>query len=419
MTTTINPVTTETLNSATTKPLSTTKSATAGSDGVSTEDSLAGQGTFQESLEKIIDDSSVIEEPVALSAGGNILPVAGKTVENTAEDNRMLVSHEVIPGLNSSVSTETMFIQNDDDGQVIPSVSTAEQSLRLDNSIKDIAMKTGSESGLLSASIRQLLQADVRIQGQNTTTAANNSKVSTASITTDGLVTRQIETSLLNADNIVVASQKIPATAPSLTGQLPLMSAQASLPIADMQSALLQQSSNVQDESSSSLLAASLSPASGSQSLTSLVTVPQLSIGERLGQPAWAQGMSKQIVWMTNQNISSAEIRLNPAHLGPIEVRIDIRDEVIHVALSSRHAVVREAMETALPKLREMFDNNGMNLADADISHQSFAEQREQNTSDSQGNIMSSGSEGNDFINPDEAVLHQSKVSTAMVDYYI
>ncbi len=419
MTTTINPVTTETLNSATTKPLSTTKSTTAGSDGVSTEDSLAGQGTFQESLEKIIDDSSVIEEPVALSAGGNILPVAGKTVENTAEDNRMLVSHEVIPGLNSSVSTETMFIQNDDDGQVIPSVSTAEQSLRLDNSIKDIAMKTGSESGLLSASIRQLLQADVRIQGQNTTTAANNSKVSTASITTDGLVTRQIETSLLNADNIVVASQKIPATAPSLTGQLPLMSAQASLPIADMQSALLQQSSNVQDESSSSLLAASLSPASGSQSLTSLVTVPQLSIGERLGQPAWAQGMSKQIVWMTNQNISSAEIRLNPAHLGPIEVRIDIRDEVIHVALSSRHAVVREAMETALPKLREMFDNNGMNLADADISHQSFAEQREQNTSDSQGNIMSSGSEGNDFINPDEAVLHQSKVSTAMVDYYI
>ena len=148
-------------------------------------------------------------------------------------------------------------------------------------------------------------------------------------------------------------------------------------------------------------------------------TQPQLSIGERFGQPAWAQGMARQIVWMANQNINSAELRLNPAHLGSIEVRIDMRDEMITVALNSRHAVVREAMETSLPRLREMLDENGMSLADADISQQSFAEQREQNTSDSQGNIISSGSEGNDFINLDEAALHQPTISTAMVDYYI
>jgi flagellar hook-length control protein FliK len=197
------------------------------------------------------------------------------------------------------------------------------------------------------------------------------------------------------------------------------MSTQQPLAMLDNQSALLQQSSSTPVENSSSLLSTSLSPASGSLSSTNLATMPQLSIGERFGQPAWAQGMSKQITWMASQNINSAEIRLNPAHLGPIEVRIDIRDEAINVALSSRHAVVREAMETALPRLREMFDNNGMSLADADISHQSFAEQREQNTANRQGNITNGVSVDNDFVNPDEAVMHQSKISTAVVDYYI
>lgn len=417
MTTTINPVTTETLNSATTKPLLTTKATTAGLDGVSTEDSLAEEGTFQASLEKLTDDSTVTEEAIASSVDGNILPITDKIVENTAEDDRTLVSTEMIPGLNISVSTSPMFMQNDSKEQVIPHLATS-----VDSNIKDITMKTGSESGLLSSSIRQLLQTEVRMQGQNTSTATNNTNIQTGSITTDGLATRHIETSLLNLDN---ATQKPALTTGLLNGQLPNMSAQSSLPMADIQSALLQQSAlltqqgNVQVESSNSALVASLSTTSGSQGLTSLAAMPQLSIGERFGQPAWAQGMGNQVVWMANQNVSTAEIRLNPAHLGPIEVRIDVRDEVINVALSSRHAVVREAMETALPRLREMLENNGMNLADADISGRSFAEQREQNTTNGQGNLSNSITGDSDFINPDEVVSHQSKISTAMVDYYI
>lgn len=103
----------------------------------------------------------------------------------------------------------------------------------------------------------------------------------------------------------------------------------------------------------------------------------QATISQALGQPDWSQGMSRQVLLMVNQSIRSAELRLNPAHLGPIEVRIDMDDEQVSIAFSSRHAGVRDAVEQALPKLREMFDENGLNLTEADISQYSFAEQRE------------------------------------------
>jgi flagellar hook-length control protein FliK len=405
MTTTINLATAEPLNSATTSLVPKSKAATEGLDSIITEDSPNSEGSFLTSLEKLTDETTVTEETVVMSTDGNVLPVAGKQFENTAEDDRSLL----LSSMNMPI-----IIQNDNEHFIAP-VTTGEQSLILDNKN---SMKAASEGVLLSTSIRQLLQADVKAQGQNTLTSITNSNAVAANITTDSVTARQAETSLMNLDNVVIASQKNPASTPLLTGQLPTMSTQQSLAMLDTQSVLLQQSSSALVENSSSL-SPSLTPASGSLSSTSLATMPQLNIGERFGQPGWAQGMSKQIVWMTNQNINTAEIRLNPAHLGPIEVRIDIRDEVINVALSSRHAVVREAMETALPRLREMFDNNGMNLADADISQQSFAEQREQNTANGRGNTLNSATGDSDFISPDEAVIHHSQISTTVVDYYI
>ena len=101
------------------------------------------------------------------------------------------------------------------------------------------------------------------------------------------------------------------------------------------------------------------------------------TLSEYLGKPEWGQGMGKQILWMVNQNIGRAEIRLNPANLGPMEVRIDMDNDQVNVAFTSRHAEVRDAVEQALPRLREMLEEKGLSLADTDISRHSFAEQQQ------------------------------------------
>lgn len=412
MSTTINPATTEASNSITTAPLSKAKAATEGLASSITDDSTASGDSFSSALEKLVDENAVAEEGLMESTNGNVFPTTGKIAETVAENDRSVL----IPGLNAEG-----VIQN----------TNAVQAMAADHKINEAGAKLASDAGLLSSSIPQSMQIEGKEQGQKplnsssisselANTAASLLRQDTlngsASINgatignlTEGLVNRHGESALFSLDSTTLTTQKNLLTSSLLNAQLAAMSS----PQKDSQTG------NLSLESNSNPLSALLSPSSGSVSSSSMSTQPQLSIGERFGQPAWAQGMARQIVWMANQNINSAELRLNPAHLGSIEVRIDMRDEMITVALNSRHAVVREAMETSLPRLREMLDENGMSLADADISQQSFAEQREQNTSDSQGNIISSGSEGNDFINLDEAALHQPTISTAMVDYYI
>jgi flagellar hook-length control protein FliK len=154
---------------------------------------------------------------------------------------------------------------------------------------------------------------------------------------------------------------------------------------------------------------------------TASSAVHQVTISETFGKPEWNQGMSKQMLWMANQNIRTAELRLNPAHLGPIEVRIEMEDDQVNLAFSSRSAVVREAVEQAIPRLREMFEDSGLSLADTDVSQQSFAEQRSQESADYRAHHGAGLSESADPVTADISADagRTGAVNTGLVDYFI
>ncbi|MFQ5643760.1 MAG: flagellar hook-length control protein FliK [Thiogranum sp.] len=104
--------------------------------------------------------------------------------------------------------------------------------------------------------------------------------------------------------------------------------------------------------------------------------VPTLTLGTPLNQGGWDQALGERIQWMAGQKLQGAQIKLNPAHLGPMEVRIQVQNEQASIQFVSAHGVVREALEAALPRLREIFDASGVELVDVDVSGQSFAEQQ-------------------------------------------
>jgi flagellar hook-length control protein FliK len=79
---------------------------------------------------------------------------------------------------------------------------------------------------------------------------------------------------------------------------------------------------------------------------------------------------------MVSQRIQGAEVKLNPANLGPMEVRVHVQNDQASVFFTAHHGAVREALESALPRLRDMFEASGVELVDVDVSDQSFAEQR-------------------------------------------
>ncbi len=89
----------------------------------------------------------------------------------------------------------------------------------------------------------------------------------------------------------------------------------------------------------------------------------------------WGKQFTDRVVWLATNGVQTAEIRLNPQHLGPIEVRVVMNDDIASVTLVAQNHAVREAMESALPRLREMFAATGLQLSDAHVSDQSLQQQ--------------------------------------------
>ncbi|MGE8499320.1 MAG: flagellar hook-length control protein FliK [Pseudomonas sp.] len=96
-----------------------------------------------------------------------------------------------------------------------------------------------------------------------------------------------------------------------------------------------------------------------------------------LGQPVpmqqtgWSEAVVDRVMLMSSQNLKSAEIQLDPAELGRLEVRINMSQDQAQVTFASANAGVREALESQVHRLREMFTQQGMNLADVNVSDQS------------------------------------------------
>jgi flagellar hook-length control protein FliK len=71
---------------------------------------------------------------------------------------------------------------------------------------------------------------------------------------------------------------------------------------------------------------------------------------------------------MANGGVQSARIKLHPEHLGQLDVRIEIEEDTARVWFTANNSQAREAIESTLPKLREMFDSNGLDLVGTDVS---------------------------------------------------
>jgi len=126
--------------------------------------------------------------------------------------------------------------------------------------------------------------------------------------------------------------------------------------------------------------------------MPSVPSVPNAAINVPLNQAGWDQALAERIQWMVGQGMQRASIKLNPANLGPMEVRIQIQNDQASVQFTSAHGVVREALEAAMPRLRDMFDNSGVALTDVDVSGQSFAEQQQAAAGDGRGAAAGGGS---------------------------
>ncbi len=105
-------------------------------------------------------------------------------------------------------------------------------------------------------------------------------------------------------------------------------------------------------------------PASGS--------VMQLS--KPVGSEAFRQELGERIVSMVDRDLGTAQLKLNPPQLGPIEVRVQVAGDQASVSLSAHNFQARDALEQALPRLREMLGGQGFTSVDVNVAQHSFQE---------------------------------------------
>lgn len=142
-------------------------------------------------------------------------------------------------------------------------------------------------------------------------------------------------------------------------------------------------------------LSLTTTPTALTPSASSTTAMPQsLGIDTQVGQPKWGGELAQKVVWLSSQQQQVAEIRLNPAHLGPVDVMLNINSDQATAQFVSSHLAVREAIEASLPRLREMMAENGITLGDVSVGAESFQQQADAR----QNNEESSGHGGNSHL---------------------
>lgn len=131
-----------------------------------------------------------------------------------------------------------------------------------------------------------------------------------------------------------------------------------------------------------------------------------LSVQTPVRDQNWASDFSQKIVWLASNDKQSAQITLNPAQMGPIEISLNVDKGNATASFVSVNADVREAIESALPRLREMFASAGIELGQTNVSAESFKQQAD------------SESRGTARAGTDNAILAAESTGTVSVSAF-
>jgi flagellar hook-length control protein FliK len=100
----------------------------------------------------------------------------------------------------------------------------------------------------------------------------------------------------------------------------------------------------------------------------------QAEVKAPLGSNEFAPALGSQLSVMVRDGIDHAQLKLNPASMGPIEVHISLDGTQAQVDFSAAHAATRQALQDAVPALAGALRENGLTLTGGGV----FEQAREQ-----------------------------------------
>lgn len=142
-----------------------------------------------------------------------------------------------------------------------------------------------------------------------------------------------------------------------------------------------------------------------------------------LAKPEAHQQLADKVRWMVNTNNLIAEIRLDPAELGSVHVKVSLSADSASVNFVVQSQHTRDALESAAPRLREMLAEKGIELGQSTVRQDNQAKQDSQGQAQHQAKSHQGISPGNESFDQEEAgEMRQAmnhRQAAGGIDYFV
>lgn len=109
--------------------------------------------------------------------------------------------------------------------------------------------------------------------------------------------------------------------------------------------------------------------------------------------PQFSEELSQQVRVFVNNGLQEARLQLTPADLGKVQITINMEGDHARVVFVAETAVARDLLDQSMPRLREMLQQSGIQLAQGDVNDQAESQRREGRTGGDAEALAQNGSE--------------------------
>lgn len=135
--------------------------------------------------------------------------------------------------------------------------------------------------------------------------------------------------------------------------------------------------------------------------------------------PQAPERLRERVAVMFNTRTQAAEMRLDPPDLGRLNIRLSLNQDTTSVSFQVSTPQAREAIEQSLPRLRELLAEQGIQLADANVSEQRSGNAQQGQDGEQRGQSSQASVDIDHESEQLVSVAAPGRVAEGQVDYFV
>ncbi len=146
-----------------------------------------------------------------------------------------------------------------------------------------------------------------------------------------------------------------------------------------------------------------------------------LQLPNMVNATQWGDALGERVALLINHKLSQAEIRLDPPHLGKLDIQIQVKDDNAVIHIQAHQAQTRDMIDSAGQRLREVLQEAGYNAVDVNVSQREQSAQGEAGTDGGSGfGVYDEAADQSEEKNmAQEVMLAQGyQTSRGLIDYF-